>query len=217
MKRSTAGRGSIRGSMSMLAAGPDTKLSGVMWGVLSSVGAWHTLGRGGNWGSRHRATELCDGLCRDEWGVIISWSDGQMDTLGNIRLLTDTDLREGEDGNGAWQGWQCYPNWQSPTHPQSLPCISCHLGRSVWGAGGESLGTCCLCPAFLQGVQESRYHYHCCLWHDAGMKTQGLMGFWQSSIHSHPPLNVHLLSLAPPGRHQDNPFGNPGLGLASVW
>ena len=24
-----------------------------------------------------------------------------MDTLGNIRLLTDTDLREGEDGNGV--------------------------------------------------------------------------------------------------------------------
>ena len=213
MKRSTAGRGSIRGSMLMSASGPDTNLSGVMWGVLSSVGAWHTPGRGGNWDSRHRDTELCVGVS-DE--VIMDW--------WTLSATSGSDWHWPPSSRGRERmvmEW-CVTRMTmlsklTISDTSSIPCSSCHLGLSVWGAGGESLGTCCLCPAFLQGVQEFRYHYHCCLWHDAGMKTQALMGFWQSSIHSHHPLNVHLLSLAPPGRHQDNPFGNPGLGLASVW
>ena len=74
---------SIRGLMSMLAAGPDTELSGVMCGVLGTFRAWHTPGRGGKWDSGHQGNELCAGVR----------SEGH----GDIRFLTDTDPRRGRE------------------------------------------------------------------------------------------------------------------------
>ena len=48
-------------------------------------------------------------------------------------------------------------------------------------------------------------------------RTNGILTAMHSHQSFHSSLNVHLLSLAPPWWHQDNPFGNPGVGLSSVW
>ena len=73
--------------MSMLAAGPDTKLLGVIWGVLGmhSWGLAHTRERR----ELRQQTPRHWALCGGEWGV--------RDTHGNITFLTDTDLRRGRE------------------------------------------------------------------------------------------------------------------------
>ena len=70
-----------------------------------------------------------------------------MDTLGNIRLLTDTDLRQGRermvmvrDKDDNVIQIDHLRHILNPFHVAAI--ILAEL--FAWGAGGESLGTCCL-------------------------------------------------------------------------